>query len=103
MLQVKQKEQRQQDVWGLPEMQEMRQDVGKDIASRRAALGLCTERLGKAANKPKGHIEMIEQGFAFDGAHQAVCDLLEAMERVESIRNNTAALKAVKYSYSLTV
>jgi ribosome-binding protein aMBF1 (putative translation factor) len=77
-------------------MQELRQDVGKDIASRRQQLGLCTERLGKVANKPKGIINMIEQGFAFDGAHQAVCDLLEAMERVESIKGNTAALKAVK-------
>jgi ribosome-binding protein aMBF1 (putative translation factor) len=97
MLQVvgEKRSERQQDVWGLPEMQELRQDVGKDIASRRAALGLCTERLGKAANKPKGIVELAEKGFAFDGAHQAVCDLLEAMERVESIKDNTSALKIV--------
>lgn len=86
---------KQEDVWGLPEMQELRQDVGRDIASRRAALGLCTERLGKAANKPKGIVELAEKGFAFDGAHQAVCDMLEAMERVEQIHAGTAKLKIV--------
>lgn len=86
---------RQEDVWGLPEMQEMRQDVGKDIASRRAALGMCTERLGKAASVHVKDVNLAEHGIAFEGAHEAVCAMLEAIERVESIRNNTSALRIV--------
>jgi len=74
---------------------DVRMDIARQIARRRKAVGFTQAQLAVSARVTEVSLALVEQGIAFEGSHLVACAVIDAVQRLETMRAGKAHLQLV--------